>query len=530
MFDILIKGGKVVDGSGNPWFYADVAIAGDRIVEIGPGLAGRARRTLSAEGKVVCPGFIDMHSHSDLWAMVTPTLEPKVLMGVTTEVVGQDGLSVAPVSADTALRQLVAGLQGDVTEWNWNSYGEYLARLEEARPSTNIVGLVGHASIRLEVMGEEDRLAADDDLRAMQRAIAQAIAEGANGFSTGLIYFPACYADERELTELCRSTAQAGGTIMAVHMRNETDALQRSVEEVLRIGSASGLPMHISHLKVVGRENWGASEAVLATLDEARQRGVQVTYEQYPYMAACTTLHSLLPPWVKEGGPEQTMARLRDRQTRERIKADMGVKSPDWQNRLYFVGWENVFVSAVRTDKNRALEGKAMPQIAASWGKEVYDAFFDLLLEEELAVTMVYHYGSEEDGRRIMSHPLHTVGSDGILGGKTHPRAYGTFPRVLGRYVREEKLLPLEEAIRHMTWAPARILRLPRRGLLLPGMFADVVVFDPLTIIDRATYENPLQYPEGIDYVLVNGAVTAEHGEHTAARQGMILRCESATS
>ena len=509
-FDLLILGGKVVDGSSNPWFHADIGVRGEKISEIGRLSGSVASKMIDASGKVVAPGFIDMHSHSDIYLFTNPLAEPKTRQGVTTEVLGQDGLSVAPLTTESRseLRKYLAGLLGDFpASWTWRSVGDYLKQVEEAKPSVNTATYVGHGSVRAAVMGFEERAPTPKELQEMKELVDRSMKEGAFGLSTGLIYPPSCYADVEELGELCKAVADLGGYYVT-HLRNEADTLLESMKEAFEIARVSGVPAHISHHKAAGRRNWGRVRDSLAMIDRARDEGMDVTCDQYPYIAGSTMLSSILPSWAHEGGTERMLDRLGDRGVRSRMKADM---ERDLQS---------IMVTYCRHRKQ--FEGKMLTKIAEETGKDPYDAAFDLLLEEEAAVSMAVFNMCEDDVKMVMRHPAVMIGTDGLLAGRPHPRAYGTYPRILGRYVREERNLGLEDAVRKMTSLPAQRLGLRDRGLLREGYFADIAIFDPEAVLDRATFEDPLQFPAGVEWVIVNGAVTVENGAHTGARNGKV--------
>lgn len=518
MFDLLIKSARIIDGSGNPWFPGDIGMVKDRIAAVGR-LREDAAKVIHADGKVVAPGFIDVHSHSDLFLMASPESKPKVMQGVTTEVVGQDGLSEAPITTETLAdwRKYLSGLNGDPEiEWNWRSFGEYLDALTMAQPSINAASLVGHGNLRLLTLGMENRQPSTAELAKMKQILREAMAQGAFGMSTGLIYAPCVYADTSELTELCRVVAELNG-IFAVHMRDEGDQLFESIDEVIAVGEESETPVHISHFKASGRRNWGKVNEALLKLEKARSRGIDVTIEQYPYVAGSTFLSSLLPAWAHEGGTNRMLARLRDKTLRERIVQDISTgRSRDWT-------WNGVLVTSVTTEKNRAFEGRTLTEISEALRKRPVDALLDIIAEEDNAATMVSFSMSENDVRTVMQSRYQMVCTDGIMLGRPHPRVYGSFPRVLGRYVRN-RVLRLEDAVRRMTSYPARRLGLQDRGLIRPGMAADIVVFDPSTVIDTATFEDPHRFPIGIEQVVVNGVLTVDKAAHTGARAGRILR------
>ncbi len=521
MYDLVIKGGRVIDGAGNPWFPGDVAVSKGRIAAIGK-VEKPAKEKIDASGLVVSPGFIDAHSHSDLVLISEPQAKLKIMQGITTEIVGQDGLGEAPIQDDSLAmwRRYLSGLNGDPDiEWGWRSFGEYLKRLDDAKPSVNVASLVGHGNLRLAAMGMENRKPKKAELNKMRRLLDRSLREGGIGLSTGLIYPPCVYADTEELTELCKVSAVHRG-VFVVHMRNEGNKLIEAIDEVVSVGRGSGVSVHISHFKANGRGNWGKSPQALARVEAARKEGIDATFDQYPYVAGSTFLGSLLPPWAHEGGVDKLLARLRDPETRKKFFTYLsGARGDDGSPNE----WDRILLTNVQTGKNKRFEGKYISQIAEALKKTPAETVIDLVLEEENAATMATFTMDEEDVRRIMRSPLGMVCTDGIVLGKPHPRAYGSFPRVAGHYVREG-VLTLEEAVRKMTGYTAQTYGLADRGVLRPGLAADVTIFDPAKIRDTATFENPIQYPEGIEYVIVNGVVTVESGKHNGGRAGRVLR------
>jgi N-acyl-D-amino-acid deacylase len=516
-YDLVIRNAKIIDGSGNPWFKADIGVVGERISKIGR--IDDGHKVIDAESLVASPGFIDTHSHSDLMLIAEPEAMQKTMQGITTEVVGQDGLGEAPVSDETLddWRRYLSGLNGDPdVDWSWRSFGEYLDALDDAGTSINVAALVGHGNLRLLAMGMENRAPTVSELAEMKVILSDSLKEGGFGLSTGLIYPPCVYAETDELTELCRVTADHGG-IFVVHMRNEGDRLLESIDEVADIGRDSGVHIHVSHFKASGEKNWGKVDDALARLEEYRSEGIEFTVDQYPYIAGSTFLSSLLPVSAHEGGTERMLARLRNPEERKRIKDQITEsRGLEW-------GWDNILVTSVNTDENKPHEGLGLGEIARRRGEEPVEALFNLIIEEDNAATMVSFSMSEEDVRTVIRSPLQMVCTDGIVLGKPHPRAYGSFPRVLGKYVREGTLR-LEEAVRKMTSLPTQTLGIKDRGLLRPGMHADITLFDPGKVIDKGTYQDPIQFPEGIEYVIVNGTLTVESGVHTGKRAGKALR------
>ena len=527
MLDVLIRNGRIVDGSGSPWFRGEIGIRGERIVSVRHAIRDETARVIDAAGLVVSPGFIDMHTHSDLRVFAHPEEDSKLLQGITTALIGQDGLSVAPIddASKPPMMRRVSGLLGTyLPEWNWNSLAEFLARLDSLPPATNTLMLIPHGPIRTAVLGWENRPATPEELARMEAILARAFEEGGMGFSTGLIYPPGMYADRTELVALCRVAAAYGG-FFVVHLRNEGDHVLESTREVAEICLEAGCPLHVSHLKVAGKANWGQAGKLLGLIDSYRQRGVEITFDQYPYVAGSTMLDAVIPPRFHAGGTAGLIERLQDPAVREEIRRIQDLVTPErWENWVSLCGWDGIWVNAVATEANRSAEGRSIAELAAATGKRPIDVVCDLLVAEDDAVTMTVFYGCEEDVRAIMRHECMTICSDGIVGGKPHPRVYNTCARFLGKYVREESVLSLPQAIRRMTSFPAQRLGLQDRGLLREGMVADITVFDPDTIIDTGTYAEPNQHPIGISHVLIAGRPAVEDGKLTDVRAGRVLR------
>jgi N-acyl-D-amino-acid deacylase len=525
MLDRVLAGGTVVDGSGAPALRADVGLQGDRIAAVGAGLQGR--ETVDCAGHVVAPGFIDTHSHSDVKVLADPTLPMKVRQGITLEVFGQDGISVAPVRAEErpVWKQKLSGLLGDFgVEWDWTGVGDYLRRVQAARPAQDVAYLAPHGALRQTVMGGDDRHASADELGALQQSLRLALREGACGLSTGLIYPPCCYADTAELVALGRVLAEEDGGPLVVHMRSESDRLLEAVDEMVAVARQSGCAVHISHLKIAGRQNWERLAELVARLEAARAEGLRLTADQYPYAAGSTLLGAILPPWAHDGGTEATLSKLRDPQARERLRAQMAETAPgDWDNFWKWSGPEGIVVSDIPSGRHPEWLGRNLAQIAQAWGKEPFTAAFDLLLEERMGVAMVSFSQDEGVVERLLGLGFVNACTDGLLGGRPHPRAYGTYPRLLGRYVRERRTLSLEEAVRKMTSQAAEAFGFRDLGLVREGLRADLVAFDPQTVSDRATFEDPLQYPVGIRDVFVGGQAVVRHGELTDARPGVVV-------
>jgi N-acyl-D-amino-acid deacylase len=491
---------------------------------------------IDATGLVVAPGFIDAHSHADSSTLFYREMESVVAQGITTVVAGQCGSSIAPVNPDLKeeLEKRWAGWLPPEIELGitWTTFEEYLREEEKEGLGANVAHLVGHGAVRIAIMGFEARAPTAGELESMRGHVAEAMEAGAYGLSTGLIYPPGIFAETPEIVELAKVAARYGG-IYDSHIRGEGKTLMESLGEAITIGKEAGIPVQISHHKAATKSLWGKSVDTLALLEKTRSEGADITVDQYPYKAGSTSLVTCLPPWAHEGGMERLLERLKDPGLRRKMQDDIEDGLPGWENFAGELGWDNVYVTSVRTDENKYAEGKNLLEIQEHRGDaDPYTSLFNLILEEEGAAGMVIFAMDEEDVLRIMRHPLQMVGTDsgasGTTGfmrrGKPHPRGYGTYPRVLGRYVRESGVLTLEEAIRKMTSFPAQRFGLQSRGLLKPGMVADIVVFNPDTVIDTATYEEPHQLPKGVEHVIVNGEITVQSSEPQGTLAGRTLR------
>ena len=524
----IFKGGKIVDGSGAPAFVADVLVENGVIAGIGSFEGEPGTQVYDARERIVCPGFIDTHTHSDLAAIVNPALSAKIRQGITTELLGQDGVALAPLPEQyiTAWRKNIAGLDGDtdLIDWKYRDTDGYLSLLAAYRPATNLSYLVPHGNVRMEAMGLDGRAATKEEVARMCEILDRELSAGAFGFSTGLIYMPCAFGDTYEVVELCKVTARHGG-IFVVHQRSEADDILTSTQELIDITRQSGVHLHISHMKVCGKKNWPLIEKMLGMLEAAQGEGLKISFDQYPYVAGSTMLGVILPPWVHAGGTDKLLERLADPELRKKMVADIEQGIPGWDNFIDFAGLDQIFITSVKTEKNADTIGLNLIELGEKRGKDPYNATFDLLYEEENAVGMFDFYGTEEHVIKFLCRPEQNVCTDGLMGkGKPHPRVFGAFPRVLGKYVREEKCLSWEAAIHKMTGKPAAVVGLANRGQLKPGMAADIVVFNPETIIDKGTFIEPNQYPEGIDAVMVNGAFALVNGVETYARSGQVIR------
>jgi len=517
--DIIIKNGRVIDGSGNPWFRADVGVEGGVISAVGnlKGLA--AESVIDAKGMVVAPGFIDIHSHSDVPILVDRRGLSKVRQGVTTEVVGQCGGSAAPVNESVRAYREKYGRSSVPDDFHitWGTMAEYMDEVDKGA-SLNVAPLVGHGTVRQNVMGYENREPTEAELRKMKKLVAEAMADGAWGLSTGLIYPPSVYGKTPEIIELAKAAARSRGIYFS-HIRGEGETLLDAVKEACEIGLHAGTPVQISHFKASGRPSWGKTVQSLAMVEEYRQKSVDVTFDQYPYVASSTGLTALLPHWAHEGGAEKMLERLSDPATRRRLREE---------SRIVY-NWDEVMVTKAKNHPQ--YNGMNLKQVSEAVGKDPYDAMFDLLIAEDTQVQSVMFGMSEEDVVRVMRSPYMMVGSDasaicpeGVWAdSRPHPRAYGTFPRVLGKYVRDG-VLSLQEAVRKMTGAPAHRMGFKDRGLLREGYRADITVFDPATVKDEATFTEPQRYASGIPHVIVNGVPVVKKGRYSGALPGRALR------
>jgi N-acyl-D-amino-acid deacylase len=529
--DILIADGHVVDGTGNPWYAADVGIRNGRIAAIGK-LAGRtpAKRTIDAQGLIVAPGFIDMLGQSEVTLLVDGRAESKIRQGITSEITGE-GNSIAPQNEKT-LPEFQEGIDILRVKADWRKLDEYFARLERQGTAINLGTYVGATQVRQAVIGDDDRAPAAGELARMKQLVAEAMEQGAMGLSTSLVYSPAIYAKTEELIELSRVASNYGGTY-ATHMRNEGLEIFSALDETFRIGREAQIPIQIFHLKVSGKPMWGRMNEVIERINQARASGLDVTANMYPYVAGATGLVACLPPWAQDGGNEKTLARLRDPALRERMKDEMQKPAKGWQGFYYISGGPaNILISSVMNQKLRPLQGNRLSQAAQMRGQDPLDALFDILIEDRLQTGAIYFLMDEADVRAAIPQPWICFGldapavrPDGILGSfPSHPRAYGTFTRLLGRYVRNEHLTSLENMIRKMTSLAAQSVRIEDRGVLKPGMWADVTVIDFGKIADVATFEDPNRYSEGVRYVVVNGQLVLDDGKMTGALPGRVLR------
>ena len=524
---LLIKNGLVIDGTGKEGQVRDILVNNERIEKIAEVINEKVDKVIDANGLVVCPGFIDTHSHSDLKILENPFNEIKIRQGITTEMLGQDGISMAPLPKEyiSPWRKNLAGLDGesDSIDWTYETTDNYLKMMEKGGVGLNEAYLVPHGNVRMEVLGLGNVEASKEDIKKMCEVTRREMEAGAYGLSTGLIYMPCAYSETEELIEMCKVVAEYDGCFV-VHQRSEADTILSSMKEVIEIGEKSGIKVHFSHFKVCGKKNWKYIDQVIELLNEAKDKGIRVSFDQYPYAAGSTMLGVILPPWAHDGGTDKLMERLASEEMREKMIYDMNHGIEGWDNFVDFAGVEAIYVTSVKTDKNQDAIGKNLVELGEMRGKDPLNATFDLLLEEENAVGMVDYYGKEEHIIKFMKLPEQNLCTDGLLSGRPHPRAYGSFPRFLGRFVRELKIMTLEEAIMKMSGKAATAFGIKDRGVLEEGYFADIVIFDKDTIRDLATFEDPIQYSEGISHVIINGNVVIENGEYKKIKAGKVLR------
>jgi len=528
-FDLIIRHGHIIDGTGSPWYSGDIGIVNGRIAQIGELADAPATRVIDAHGRVVAPGFIDMLGQSELSILVNPHLPSKIFQGITTEITGEGG-SVAPLN-----KKLIAADRGGFSHYNvkpdWLTFAEYFGRLEKQGMGINLASYVGATQVRRMVLGDVNREPTAAELEEMKQLVRESMKQGAVGLSTALQYAPAPYAKTEELIALASEAARFGG-IYATHMRSEGDGINAALDEAFRIGREAKIPVEIWHLKAAGKPNWNRMPEIVARIEAARASGVDVTADTYAYPAWFNSFSAFVPPWAHDGGDVKMVERLKDPAMRARIRQEMTTADSSWDNEWQEIpGPEAILVSVVQNPKLLPLQGKTIQQIAETQNKDAIDTIFDLLIEDPGMSVAVFAM-NEKDVALALQQPWVSVDNDsqgaspdGLLGKEhPHPRAYGTFPRILHKYVQEEKLLTLPEAIRKFSALPAQRMRLTDRGVLKQGLWADIVVFDPEKIHDLATFENPNQLAEGMEYVLVNGVPVIDGGKMTDALPGKVLR------
>jgi len=529
-FDVILKNGHILDGSGGPWYAADVGVRGDRIAAIGKLDGAQAKTVVDATGRIISPGFIDMLGQSETALLIDNRSLSKLSQGITTEITGE-GASAAPQNAKT-LEPLNPFLDQYHLTVDWTALDGYFGRLERVGTPLNLGTYVGAAQVREAVIGDDDRVPTPQELEQMKALVAEAMKDGALGISTALIYPPGHYARTDELIELAKVAAQFGG-IYATHLRSEGANEMAALDEAIRIGREARLPVEVFHLKVMGKSRWGSMPKVVEKIQAARDAGLDIRADQYPYVAASTQLASALPPWVADGGPAKMLERLHDPQIRARIQREMAADHAEWEG-LYFEsgGGTGIMISGVTNPALKKYDGMTIAELAKAEGKQELDALFDFVLADNAQTGALYFVASEQDLLYGLKQPWTSIGLDAnelsldgpLYERHKHPRAFGSMPRFLGRYVRDQRLMPLEEAIRKITSMPATREHLMDRGLIETGFFADITIFDPATILDRATYDNPTQLSQGVDYVFVNGQLEYDHGQLTGVNAGRALR------
>lgn len=529
-YDLIIKNGRVIDGSGRPAFNADVAIKGDRIARVGNLAGARAKRTIDARGQIVAPGFIDMLGQSESFLLIDPRAMSKVMMGVTTEITGE-GESIAPLNDQILKEQEDFNRRYKLTV-DWRTLGEYFSRLEKQGSGVNLGTFVGATQVREYVIGYDDRPPTPEELGQMRKLVADAMKDGALGVSTSLQYVPARFAKTDEIVELAKVAHQYGG-IYITHQRSEANAIDDSMKEVFEIARRANIPAEIWHFKTAYKKNWGRMPEMLRRIEAARRQGLKITADVYPYVAGSTSLSACLPPWALEGGTDRMIARLKDPQTRARLKREITTDAKDWEN-IYLGsgGPSGILIASVGNPDLESWQGKRLSEVAAAQSKDPLEALLDFIIADHGQTGAIFFMMQESDMQAALKSPFVSICTDNgaratdgpLAGSKSHPRGWGTYPRILGRYVRDQRLMPLEFAIHKMTGLPASNLGLKQRGLLREGYFADITLFDPKTVIDRATFEEPNQYPVGINYVIVNGQIEVDKGRRTPALAGQVLR------
>lgn len=529
-YDVVIRNGVVHDGSGSPPIVADVAISGDSIALVGKGQSIRGRMEIDAAGLAVAPGFINMLSWATETLIEDGRSQSDIRQGVTLEVFGE-GWSMGPLN--DKMRQEMIDQQGDIKfDVNWSRLGEYLDHLAEKGVSTNVASLLGATTARIHVLGYEDRAPNPGELEQMRKLVREAMEEGALGIGSSLIYAPAFYAKTDELIELCKVAAPYGGMYVS-HIRSEGNQLLEAVDELIKISREADIPAEIYHLKAAGKSNWGKMDEVIKKVESAQDAGLRITADMYTYIAGATGLDAAMPPWVQEGGHKEWVKRLKDPAVRKKVQREMKMPTDEWENLYLAAGSaENVLLVGFKADSLKYLTGRTLARVAAMRNKSPEETAMDLVIDDDSRVGTVYFLMSEENVKKQIALPWLSFGSDAeslapegvFLKSNPHPRAYGNFARLLGKYVREEKVIPLEEAVRKLTSLPAANLKIKRRGMLAPGFYADVVVFDPSAIQDHATFDKPHQYSTGVIHVFVNGTQVLRNGEHTGATPGRVVR------
>jgi N-acyl-D-amino-acid deacylase len=517
-YETLLKNCRIVDGTGAPWFRGTIGISDGRIETVIRDSTAElaAKQIIDVNDLAVAPGFIDLHSHSDLRLFAEPELYPKTMQGITTEILGQDGFSMAPMyrqGGQAEWEDHLSGLDGrPEREWTWGSLSEYLDAIKDDGVSPNVGTLIGHGTVRYNVMGMDLRSPSESELMEMADLVTEALEDGAVGFSTGLDYMPQIKADTNELQTLAGRLSDYNLPFVA-HIRNQSHDIWNALDEFVDIGQEEDIPLHLSHFKLMYAPQHGQADRAIGLLETARDRGIDITADQYPYTAGSTMLAAELPPWARADGPQATLDQLRTKRPEIEDYLEKEIKD-----------WSQLIITSVASEANQRHIGESIEKMAEERADSPAAATIDLLLEERLEVERICYYAAEDDVKEILKHERTAVATDALLGGEPHPRTFGTYPRTLGKYARNENLFSFEEGVRMMTSLPARIVGLDNKGLIKPGMDADLVVFNPHTIASPATYDDPRQYPDGIPHVLVNGEFVVRDHKHTGATPGSVIR------
>ncbi|MEY8353148.1 D-aminoacylase [Lachnospiraceae bacterium 54-53] len=540
MFDIIILNASVIDGTGKEPYSADIGITGDRIREVGDLTGAEAGEIIDAKGMTVAPGFIDLHTHSDLSFLYDRRTSNRIYNGVTTDVCGNCGVGVAPVSdkySDDLLGYLKTRIIGNIPceiELKWRTYKEYLNAVNEVHTAVNVAPILAQGVIHIYEKGLSQSETTEEELEVMKKQVREAMECGAVGMSSGLIYLPGAYTSSHEFTELCKAMKEYGG-VYFTHKRDEGDRLYEAIDEAAGVALSAGVPLHISHLKVTGKKNFGTVKKVFSYIRELQASGLKITYDTYPYSWGMTSLLALLPPWVSEGGIDRLVERLKSPQMREKVIYDIENGVPGWSDLIKNIqDFSRIVIASSKVEANLWMEGKNLQEIAAQTGKDVYTLILDLIVEEKARTLIIAGMMDEDDVAEILSDPDTMIGSDsmtcgedGLLAaGKPHPRTFGTQARVLAEYCRERKLFPLETAVKKMTSMPAKLLGLKDRGEIKPGYYADLCMFDLAEVQDMATYQDPIRYSKGMEYVFVNGQVALRNGKQTEVYAGRVITRE----
>lgn len=538
MFDLLIKNAVIIDGSGSGRYKGEIGIIGDKIAKIAPSLEDSAKKTVDAKGNVVCPGFIDAHGHSDFTLFVNNRGESKIRQGITTEVTGNCGFTAGPITNEHKddlvyyLANTIVLSDEEREKWNWETQNEFLSCSAKDGLSFNVAPLVGQGMIRVGVMGFEDRMPKKEELEKMKKMLKKELEEGFFGMSMAFAYEPGTFMQDEETIELCKLLKEYDA-IYTVHLKDQGRDLLSSINQVIEIGKKAGCRVEISHLKAKYKANWGKTKEAIELIQRSKEGGLDIAFDTYPYAAYGSALIDLMPPWIKKDGPRIMCEKLRDDETRKKVLYDMQHSIPGWETIMNSDGWENcVQIASLRTEKNKSCEGKLIAEIAKERGISSYQTVVDLIIEEDASVKCIWFAMDEDEVIEIMKHPDVLFGTDGracatygaLSKGAVHPRYYGTYPRIMGEYVREKKIFSLEEAIRKSTSSPAKHFRIKKRGEIKEGYYADLVIFSPEEISETSSFAKPHSYPDGIGCVIVNGKMVIENGEHTGKLPGKILK------